>query len=227
MTSSRAPEPGRPEPGTGAPLHGPLQAGDPDDDEELLLAPAEPELPKQLTRYLLPEERLVVAVRRHPAQLAEPFATVTLGFVLLLLADEVLGRSAPGVPHLRDVLFLAWFALLARTLWRFLQWRADWFVATERRLLLTYGVLNRKVAMMPVSKVTDMSYNQSLLGRLLNYGEFVMESAGQEQALRVVSWLPVPDQLYLSICAEIFGAHSLPPVLPLSPRRRRIRRVQR
>ncbi|PPK92915.1 PH (Pleckstrin Homology) domain-containing protein [Kineococcus xinjiangensis] len=176
-----------------------------------------------LSRYLLPSERVVVAVRRHPAQLAEPVASVVAGFALVLWLDVV----APVIPYLRDVLWLAWFALLLRTLWRFLEWRADWFIATDRRLLLRYGVLNRRVAMMPVIKVTDMSYNQSLLGRLLHYGEFVMESAGQDQALRVVKWLPVPDRLYLSICAEIFGAERVPPVLPVPGRRRRARRVQR
>jgi hypothetical protein len=59
--------------------------------------------------------------------------------------------------------------------------------------------------MMPLVKVTDMSYNRSPLGRLLGYGTFVMESAGQDQALRRVEWVPQPDQTYRAICAEIFG----------------------
>ncbi len=52
--------------------------------------------------------------------------------------------------------------------------------------MLNYGVFTRRVAMMPLMKVTDMSYNRSVLGRLVGYGEFVLESAGQEQALRTV-----------------------------------------
>ena len=59
--------------------------------------------------------------------------------------------------------------------------------------------------MMPLAKVTDMSYNRSPLGRLLGYGTFVMESAGQDQALHRVEWVPDPDQTYRAICAEIFG----------------------
>lgn len=177
-------------------------------------------LPSGVRRYLLPTERLVVAVRRHPAQLLEPFASVVAAFVVVVWLTF---RLPPQVPLVGDALFLGWFVLLARAGWRLLMWHGDWFVATDRRLLLTFGVVNRRVAMMPVGKVTDMSYNQTLAGRVLDYGEFVMESAGQDQALREVRWLPVPDQLYISICAEIFGADRVPPVVPGTPRGRRRR----
>ena len=39
------------------------------------------------------------------------------------------------------------------------------------------------VAMMPLAKVTDLRLSESILGRMLRYGEFIVESAGQEQAL--------------------------------------------
>jgi hypothetical protein len=63
--------------------------------------------------------------------------------------------------------------------------------------------------MMPLLKVTDMSYVRSIPGQFLGYGKFVLESAGQDQALREVKWVPDPDQTYRDICAEIF--HIVPP----------------
>jgi hypothetical protein len=45
-----------------------------------------------------------------------------------------------------------------------------------------------------------MSFQRSALGRLLGYGEFIVESAGEEQALRTIDFLPYPDQLYLEVC---------------------------
>jgi len=53
--------------------------------------------------------------------------------------------------------------------------------------------------------VTDMSYHRTVPGRIFGYGEFILESAGQEQALRKVEWVPHPDATYRIICAEIFG----------------------
>ena len=41
--------------------------------------------------------------------------------------------------------------------------------------------------------------------RLLGYGEIVIESAGQDQALRRIRHLPDPDVLYLEICELLFG----------------------
>jgi len=69
---------------------------------------------------------------------------------------------------------------------------------------LSKGLVTRKVNMMPLSKVTDMSFQRSTMGRILGYGEFILESAGQDQALRIVDHLPYPEQLYLEVCGLIF-----------------------
>ncbi len=58
--------------------------------------------------------------------------------------------------------------------------------------------------MMPLAKVTDMTFQRSFLGRLLGYGKFVRESAGQDQALSTVDHIPYPEQFYLEVCALIF-----------------------
>jgi len=70
--------------------------------------------------------------------------------------------------------------------------------------LLTLGGLTRTVAMMPLAKVTDMSFERSFWGRLFGYGDFILESAGQDEALRVVDHIPYPEQLYLEVCNLIF-----------------------
>jgi len=155
-----------------------------------------------LGRYLLDGERILTAVHQHWAKVAEPVATVVAALVLVLLLDSSLPATLGNVANL---LWWAWFVLIARAIWKILEWRHDWFVATDKRLILTYGLITQKVAMMPLAKVTDMSYNRSPLGRLLGYGTFVMESAGQDQALHRVEWVPEPDQTYRAICAEIFG----------------------
>ena len=58
--------------------------------------------------------------------------------------------------------------------------------------------------MLPLAKVTDMSFRRTTIGRLLGYGEFIVESAGQDQALRNVKFIPYPEQLYLEVCGLIF-----------------------
>jgi hypothetical protein len=68
-----------------------------------------------------------------------------------------------------------------------------------------YGIVVRKVAMMPMAKVTDMRYDRSLMGMLFGYGVYVLESAGQDQALTKVNYIPNPDLHYQEISAIIFA----------------------
>jgi hypothetical protein len=70
--------------------------------------------------------------------------------------------------------------------------------------VLATGVITRNVNMMPLPKVTDMTFQRSAMGRLLGYGKFILESAGQDQALTNVDYLPYPEQLYLEVCGLIF-----------------------
>ena len=91
-----------------------------------------------------------------------------------------------------------------RALWLAASWSVDYFVVTSRRMILTSGLLTRKVAMMPLNKVTDMSFQRTFPGRLFGYGEFILESAGQDQALRNIPYIPYPEQLYLEVCDLLF-----------------------
>jgi hypothetical protein len=155
-----------------------------------------------LARYLLNGEQIVTASHQHWAKVAEPVASVGAGLILVLAIDYLLPAN---LGLLDNLIWWAWFVLVGRGVWKVVQWRHDWFVATDKRLILTYGLITQKVAMMPLTKVTDMSYNRSVPGRILGYGTFVMESAGQDQALHTVHWVSDPDSTYRVICAEIFG----------------------
>lgn len=171
---------------------------------------------RELDRYLLDGERLVAAVHQHWGKVAEPIGSAVAAGLLALWVDAKVPASFGVVS---TILWWAWFAVVGRALWRLAEWRHDWFVATDKRLLLFYGFITRKVAMMPLSKVTDMTYNRSVMGRILGYGRFVMESAGQDQALSEVNWVPDPDHTYRAICAEIFGVedHDRMPEGPKDP----------
>jgi len=110
----------------------------------------------------------------------------------------------------RDYLCFAVLAMIARLLWRLAEWSNDRLVVTDKRILLSTGLLSRKVAMMPLRKVTDMTFQRPLLGRLMGYGQFVLESAGQDQALHTIDHVPSPERLYLEICDLMFGSGPAP-----------------
>ncbi|KQX61694.1 PH domain-containing protein [Angustibacter sp. Root456] len=180
-----------------------MQPVEPDDGRLSAVSPAGL---RQVERYLLPSERAVIATRRHWAMIAEPVASSVLA---VLLAGWGVVQVGDAFPFLVNVITLAAVAVLLRMLWRLYEYRRDWFVVTDERLLLTYGIITRRVAIMPLTKVTDMSYNVSVLGRLLGYGEFVFESAGQEQALHSVSFLGRSQFLFAVLSEELFGPRGI------------------
>ena len=156
-----------------------------------------------VNRYLLPNEQQVITVRRHPAVLIGP-TLLTLGG--LIVAGVLTATALQGNGALVTVVWLLWLALFVWMIWKAINWAVDFFVVTSHRILLTSGVLTRKVAMMPLTKVTDMSFQRTFAGRLLGFGEFIVESAGQDQALRNIDHIPYPEQLYLEVCGMLFGS---------------------
>ena len=163
--------------------------------------------PAAVNKYLLPHEHQVITVRKHPAVLIGPIAITLAGLLIaLVLGTTVLRDSHNGIL----VLVLIAVGLLLYLGYRTWEWSEDYFVVTSDRMLQASGVFTRKIAMMPLVKVTDMSFKRSTLGRMLGFGQFILESAGQDQALRTIDHVPYPEQLYLEICALIFPAEKIP-----------------
>jgi Bacterial PH domain len=161
----------------------------------------------RLAPYRLPEERMRVAMQEHWAAKIEPVLTTVVTLVMVIAIGSMMPTR---LGRLADVAWWLWFVLLARLGWTLCSWHVSWFIATNKRLILIYGLVTRKVAMMPLSKVTDMSYARSPLGQLLGYGTFTLESAGQDQALQRISFVRDPDSTYRTICQEIFGDQPAP-----------------
>jgi membrane protein YdbS with pleckstrin-like domain len=149
-------------------------------------------------RYLAQGEEVVLALRKHP--------TILLGPLLLavgaMLAAAFLGFvTSPGDgADLIDTLFgLLALAAVARFAWKFTQWYVDRIYITSQRVFEVSGVFTRKVASMPLRRVTDMTYSRSILARLLGYGTLELESAGQQQGLTELDHLPRPDDIYRTL----------------------------
>jgi len=154
-----------------------------------------------IAKYLLPGETVVAALRRHWLALIVPLSAAGGGLFLAVLLDIALPRRAAGA---RDAVWLVWSAAVWYLGWEIVNWWSDRFVVTDKRLMLVHGLFRRDVDMMPLGKVTDMRYERTILGRLLGFGSFVMESAGQDQALSRVKFVTGPDELYQRICALVF-----------------------
>ncbi|MFI7541210.1 PH domain-containing protein [Actinoplanes sp. NPDC049599] len=164
--------------------------------------PLEDEPTTLVSRYLFPTERYRGEWKRHWIHLSTPLL-VGIGSTLLLgyLAGFLTRQEIDG---LVTAAVLIWLGVMGWVAWKVGDWYFDRFILTNKRVMVVNGIITRKVAMMPLLRVTDMKYEQSALGRMLSYGTFVLESAGQDQALREVKHLPNPNELYLRVVEEMY-----------------------
>ena len=155
-----------------------------------------------LERYLAHDEQVVLDVRRHLAVLVGPASVVALVIAVAAVVGVVLtpGSSHGVVDTLCGAVTLFFVLRLA---WRVWEWWADRIVVTDERIFEVSGVLTRRVASMPVSRVTDMTYKRTIGGRILGYGEVIVESAGQEQGLSAIDHIPQPDHFYRTVTSLV------------------------
>jgi Bacterial PH domain len=157
---------------------------------------------KDAAKYLLDDEEPVLSTRRHWAVLIEP----TVKFVPAFLAGGWLFLLDPG-NRLTSTLGLAVLTVaLGYYGLRAAEWWMRHFIVTRRRVLLTSGVIVRTVTLLPLRRITDLTWQETLLGQVLGYGTFRFESAGQDQALRHLTYLPDAQGLYREVSRLLFGS---------------------
>jgi len=158
--------------------------------------------PRDSDEYLLDSERRVIRVRLHWASLAwDIFETVALLAVAVMLSYLL----PPAMWLIQNILWYAALFVLLRFAYQVISWWVERIVVTDKRMMMTTGIITTKVLMMPIGKVTDLTYERPLMGRIFGYGTMVVESAGQIQALNRLDYLPKAEQVYDAISELVFG----------------------
>jgi uncharacterized membrane protein YdbT with pleckstrin-like domain len=157
--------------------------------------------PREIDEYLLPTERRVIRVRLHWAVMAKDLVLTGLFLLLMVVLQTYL---PPGAVVDNLTFYLALAAVLRFTVKTILWW-IERIVITDKRVMLAQGIITHKVGMMPLSKVTDLTFERTLDGRMLGYGTIVVESAGQIQALNRINFVPRPEEIYEALSELIFG----------------------
>jgi hypothetical protein len=158
-----------------------------------------------VARYLFPTERFRGEWRLHWMYVVKR--------VVYAAAAAALGLIQPGFKYLpskvdagvaKVAIKVVCAAAALYLLWRAATWSWRRLVLTNKRVMVVAGLLHRRVSMLPLLRVTDMKYVQSWLGRLLNYGTFLVESAGRTDQMRRIRNVPHPNELYLRIVEEMY-----------------------
>jgi membrane protein YdbS with pleckstrin-like domain len=157
-------------------------------------------LPRSADRILLPHEQRLIIIRRHPVVLAGPIAAVIAAPAVIVTLVGWLNLNSVTLL----ILWLAWFVLLLRVIWKVVSWRSREYIVTPERILFINGVLARDVTMIPIARISDITFQRSAMGRILGYGSFIIQLFDTSQAIRRIDFLPYPEQLYIEVTGIIF-----------------------
>ena len=146
-------------------------------------------LDPDIEQYLLKSQREYVVLEIHKLWAASAFAW----FRFAVAVPLTVGSFSFAGPLLWVVL-LAGLGLGGQALFRVVDEYRDRFVITNQRVFRVHGTLDTQRASVPLSRILDITVKKPLVGRLLNYGHFVFESAAQIQGINEISFVADIDR---------------------------------
>ena len=135
----------------------------------------------------------------HPHWLTVALPTVVAVMLLaigvavaVLTPDDRTGNIVQWV-----VVAIIVLAAIPLVLVPFLRWRTTHYVITSHRVMVRRGILSKSGKDITLSKITDVSFEQTLLDRIINAGSLRIESAGDspDEMLRNIPHSNVAQQL--------------------------------
>lgn len=124
-------------------------------------------------RHLLPNERVIYKTRLHWILFARP-ALLTLAATALSVAIGAL-TALPWLWYLSLVVLVAG---LAWTATHAVELLTSEFAVTTTRLIFKVGLIGRYTTELLLGKVESIGVQQTLAGRLMNYGDLVVTGTG-------------------------------------------------
>ena len=106
-----------------------------------------------------------------------PGALVLVGAVIVyFVGSGFTGREAAMIVH-----WLAGLLFAAAAVWLFIGWFRRWtteVAVTNRRIIYKRGFISRYTIEMNLDKVESVDVDQSILGRILGYGDILIRGVG-------------------------------------------------
>ena len=142
-------------------------------------------------KLLSPGETVQFELKPHWRALFVPIIVLLLTVFGMVLVYFWIDTTWFGGTFLRWVVLVVGILILA--LWAirpFLRWITTEYVFTDRRIIVRQGIITRTGRDMPLAKINDVSFGVPAMGRILNYGELRIQSAGENEGLTIKD---VPD----------------------------------
>lgn len=132
-------------------------------------------------------EEIVFTTRQHWFIPLAHILTELIVLAILSIVAIVIPAVFPTIPQGMVYLATAAFGLIVvlSAVADIMRWRNEQFVITDRRVLQLQGVLSKNVLDSSLEKITDVQLEQSLFGRMFNFGNVDILTASDEGVNRM------------------------------------------
>ena len=154
--------------------------------------------PRQL---LADHEEIRFELRPHWIALIKPVFWTVVALAILIVGSR-LARDREWETFGQQMVALASFGLwIALALIPFLNWLYTLFVLTTDRLITRSGVFAKRSKEIPLERINDVAFTQSIFERIVGAGSLMIESAGESGQNRITD-VRHPEQVQLQIYKE-------------------------
>jgi len=149
---------------------------------------------------LMPGEYMVLSGNPHWwyfwKQVVAGIGVLALLFLLFSIDSDWVSTAITWVAALA---FVVW---LANTIYVLVQWRTTRFAVTDQRVAYQSGIIRRSGVSIPLNRINNVNFEQSLIARILNNGVVTIESAG-ETGDSVFENIPNPEKVRTVIFGQM------------------------
>jgi uncharacterized membrane protein YdbT with pleckstrin-like domain len=151
-------------------------------------------------KYLNEGEEIVLDQRPHWFYLLGPTLALGAAVALAVVVSATVDGDLQKVAVVPTLLLVA--VALVWVLVRYARWATTSFVITTDRLIHRKGVLSKSGREIPLERLNDVSFHQTLFQRMLGSGDLLIESAG-ERGQQMFSGFPRPERTQNQIHRQI------------------------
>lgn len=153
-------------------------------------------------KNLNPNETIALDMHPHWWYFSEPavalVGSIVLGIVVWKYTDE-------GSDVRKFLSFAALALLIVCALWligRYLKWITTNFAITSHRIIFRQGVLAKSGIEIPLDRVNNVNFSQSIFERVLGAGDLLIESGGEDGQSRFTD-IRHPDRVQNLIHSQV------------------------
>jgi uncharacterized membrane protein YdbT with pleckstrin-like domain len=151
------------------------------------------------TKYLNDDEHVILDLHPHWWTFVKPSLAIVISFIAWIKSHGIAEATAGSARKLIETsaLWLTLAALLFTVLWLAkvaLKWSRTHFVLTSQRVIFRSGVIARVGIEIPLYRVNNINFHQSIFERMIGAGDLLIESGG-EDGMQVFDNVRDPEQV--------------------------------